>query len=87
MASGRTIEIAPSILSADFSRLGQEIEAVERGGAGVRPAPRLSYPGYRRPTHAPSFAAASVRFLVRMKLASLVLYPGATETHGGVTQR
>jgi len=35
MASGRTIEIAPSILSADFSRLGQEIEAVERGGAGV----------------------------------------------------
>ena len=35
MATGRTIEIAPSILSADFSRLGQEIEAVERGGAGV----------------------------------------------------
>lgn len=35
MVNGRTIEIAPSILSADFSRLGQEIEAVERGGAGV----------------------------------------------------
>jgi ribulose-phosphate 3-epimerase len=33
--NGRTIDIAPSILSADFSRLGQEIEAVERGGAGV----------------------------------------------------
>ena len=27
------VEIAPSILSADFSRLGEEIEAVERGGA------------------------------------------------------
>ena len=33
--NGRTIEIAPSILSADFSRLGLEIEAVERGGAGL----------------------------------------------------
>jgi ribulose-phosphate 3-epimerase len=31
----RTIDIAPSILSADFSRLGQEIEAVERGGAAI----------------------------------------------------
>jgi ribulose-phosphate 3-epimerase len=31
----RTIDIAPSILSADFSRLGEEIAAVERGGAGV----------------------------------------------------
>jgi ribulose-phosphate 3-epimerase len=29
----RTVEIAPSILSADFSRLGEEIAAVERGGA------------------------------------------------------
>jgi len=28
-------DIAPSILSADFSRLGEEIRAVERGGAGV----------------------------------------------------
>ena len=27
------IEIAPSILAADFSRLGEEISAVERGGA------------------------------------------------------
>ena len=27
------VEIAPSILSADFARLGREIEAVERGGA------------------------------------------------------
>ena len=35
MVNSRTIDIAPSILSADFSRLGQEIEAVERGGAGV----------------------------------------------------
>lgn len=35
MVNGRIIEIAPSILSADFSRLGEEIEAVERGGAGV----------------------------------------------------
>jgi ribulose-phosphate 3-epimerase len=29
------VEIAPSILSADFSRLGEEIATVERGGAGV----------------------------------------------------
>ncbi len=29
------IEIAPSILSADFSKLGEEIRAVEKGGAGV----------------------------------------------------
>jgi ribulose-phosphate 3-epimerase len=35
MLNNRTIEIAPSILSADFSRLGQQIEAVERGGATV----------------------------------------------------
>lgn len=32
---GRTIEIAPSILSADFARLGEEIAAVEQGGAGI----------------------------------------------------
>lgn len=30
-----TIDIAPSILSADFSRLGEEIAAVERGGATI----------------------------------------------------
>ena len=29
------IEIAPSILSADFARLGEEIQAAERGGAGL----------------------------------------------------
>jgi ribulose-phosphate 3-epimerase len=29
------IEIAPSILSADFSKLGDEIKAAERGGAGM----------------------------------------------------
>lgn len=29
------IEIAPSILSADFSRLGEEINAVTKGGAGL----------------------------------------------------
>ena len=29
------IEIAPSILSADFSRLGEEVKAAERGGAGL----------------------------------------------------
>jgi ribulose-phosphate 3-epimerase len=33
--NGRTIDIAPSILSADFSRLAEEILAVEEGGAGV----------------------------------------------------
>lgn len=31
----RSVEIAPSILSANFSCLGDEIRAVERGGAGV----------------------------------------------------
>ena len=31
----RNIDIAPSILSANFSCLGEEIRAVERGGAGV----------------------------------------------------
>jgi len=35
MLSNRTIDIAPSILSADFSCLGDQIRAVERGGAGV----------------------------------------------------
>jgi ribulose-phosphate 3-epimerase len=29
------VEIAPSILSADFTRLGEEIASIERGGAGV----------------------------------------------------
>lgn len=29
------IQIAPSILSADFARLGEEIRAIEEGGAGV----------------------------------------------------
>jgi|SRR5213595_3164109 len=35
MVNGRTIDIAPSILSADFARLADEIQAVERGGAGI----------------------------------------------------
>jgi ribulose-phosphate 3-epimerase len=35
MQKNRNIDIAPSILSADFSRLGEEIEAVERGGAAI----------------------------------------------------
>jgi ribulose-phosphate 3-epimerase len=35
MLNQRTIEIAPSILSADFSCLGDQIQAVERGGAGI----------------------------------------------------
>jgi len=35
MMNDRTIDIAPSILSADFSRLGEEIEAVKRGGATI----------------------------------------------------
>jgi ribulose-phosphate 3-epimerase len=29
------IEIAPSILSADFAKLGEEVRAAERGGAGL----------------------------------------------------
>jgi ribulose-phosphate 3-epimerase len=33
--NGRPIDIAPSILSADFSRLNDEIQAVERGGATI----------------------------------------------------
>src|SRR4029079_11685398 len=35
MRTVRNIDIAPSILSADFSRLAEEIESVERGGAGI----------------------------------------------------
>jgi ribulose-phosphate 3-epimerase len=35
MLHARNIDIAPSILSADFSRLGEEIQAVERGGASI----------------------------------------------------
>jgi ribulose-phosphate 3-epimerase len=35
MPSVKNIEIAPSILSADFSRLGEQIKAVERGGANI----------------------------------------------------
>jgi ribulose-phosphate 3-epimerase len=35
MLDGRTIDIAPSILSANFSCLGQEIAAVEKGGATI----------------------------------------------------
>jgi ribulose-phosphate 3-epimerase len=33
--SYRRIEIAPSILASNFARLGEEIHAVEQGGAGV----------------------------------------------------
>jgi len=35
MLNNRNIQIAPSILSANFSCLGDQIRAVERGGAGV----------------------------------------------------
>ena len=35
MMNARTIDIAPSILSADFSRLNEAIEAVKRGGATI----------------------------------------------------
>jgi ribulose-phosphate 3-epimerase len=35
MVIARNIDIAPSILAADFARLGAEIEAVERGGAAI----------------------------------------------------
>lgn len=35
MLEQRRIDIAPSILSANFSCLGTEIQAVERGGAGI----------------------------------------------------
>jgi ribulose-phosphate 3-epimerase len=35
MLNQRTIEIAPSILSANFACLGDQIQAVERGGAGL----------------------------------------------------
>jgi ribulose-phosphate 3-epimerase len=33
--TARTIDIAPSLLSADFSRLAEEIQTVERAGAGI----------------------------------------------------
>ena len=29
----KNIKIAPSILSADFSRLGEEVESIDRAGA------------------------------------------------------
>ena len=35
MLNNQNIEIAPSILSANFACLGDQIEAVERGGAGI----------------------------------------------------
>jgi ribulose-phosphate 3-epimerase len=35
MQNQRTIDIAPSILSADFARLGEQIQSVERGGATI----------------------------------------------------
>ena len=36
MAAGpRTFRIAPSILSADFARLGEEVAAVEAAGADL----------------------------------------------------
>lgn len=35
MLNNRNIEIAPSILSANFACLGDQIQAVERGGAGI----------------------------------------------------
>jgi ribulose-phosphate 3-epimerase len=35
MMNSTPVDIAPSILSADFSRLGEEIEAVTRGGATI----------------------------------------------------
>src|SRR5881409_528252 len=35
MLNNRTIEIAPSILSADFARLAEEIASVKDGGAGI----------------------------------------------------
>jgi len=35
MMNARTIDIAPSILSADFSCLNEEIDAVKRGGATI----------------------------------------------------
>jgi ribulose-phosphate 3-epimerase len=35
MASPRTFRIAPSILSADFARLGDEVKTVERAGADL----------------------------------------------------
>src|SRR6476619_5638735 len=31
----KNVEIAPSLLAADFSRLGEQIQAVERGGASI----------------------------------------------------
>jgi len=35
MAEHERLRVAPSVLSADFSRLGEEIAAVERGGADL----------------------------------------------------
>ena len=35
MTQTRKVQIAPSILSADFARLGDEISAVESGGCDI----------------------------------------------------
>jgi ribulose-phosphate 3-epimerase len=35
MSNQRTIDIAPSLLSADFARLNEEIDSVRRGGATI----------------------------------------------------
>src|SRR5579864_8805696 len=35
MPGAQLIELAPSILSADFSRLAEEIQAAQRGGGSV----------------------------------------------------
>ena len=35
MADSRTIELAPSILSADFTRLGEQLAVVEQAGADI----------------------------------------------------
>ena len=35
--SGSTVQIAPSILSADFAHLGRDAEKVENGGADIHP--------------------------------------------------
>ena len=45
----RPLRIAPSILAADFSRLGEEVKAVEAAGADMHPRRRYGRPV--RPQH------------------------------------
>ena len=67
-----SVRIAPSILSADFSRLGEEVEAVERAGAHFRALDAEPYgqpfPGSPTIGRPPASALSDLRARVRGQL-------------------